>query len=874
MVYPPPQPQSAYIHAPPFYQYGDTKGVSLPSMGSWAPPPAFPSPHIAQSSPGWGSGPPPTNFPGWRDQGVVLGPQPAKRPRISKSERRPSDDVDVQAGLALAKLGLAMPPEEIKARRQSTSLKKVRKEEEKPVKDGRKSCSECRRLKAKCDRVFPCSNCRRRGCALVCPDGDLSCMQGKRLVLASTEQLHDRIAQLEAALSQIQSGTSTTHHPLLGPENLDGGFASVSPPEEQLLSLTLPSRRKHSVLERDVACSPKGMSSASTFTLATPNPMDDHLSNSQGRMAVGSLLLCDIPAAPEGTRDDEWVGENAASALIVGSIGSPDDDGQSDCRLIVERLKNILRILPPREETRSRVEGFWSTSAWYNSVLCREEFDTIYEPAVYAPTPANPLSPHKLACVLIVLTLVAYFDLTNSEEDPAIAVYWEGVQKCFDTRFGWSASVPGVQALALVTHFLGFGWRGARSSSFYWVRQMTSAAQQLGLHKDPHPSLPEDEREFRRKVFWEAYSIDCLICCNHGQHTAVPVDNIEARLPTKNITPFQLVKYNYMRDVKSRVVDVGCRSDLAPASWDDILSIDAHLMSVDVVSIPEIHCPLISGGPLPVASSDPSNFNHHELDQCITSMCHYKAMLVLYRPSLRRLVARLRSQAFSSITFNDADHKTVSMTHKACHAITATALFMTRTHPRLSERLWSVSVQAFSSTVSMAALALWCSPHLDPDFIHVAYKELCDACDVISGAKRQTGVMSLLPMLKSLVRSRYPQIEGEDLGFDRRSIEGEDMLFALLGGQIDQEMSPRQDHPLQLPRQPPMPESTDARHPPKEFAELYRINNWQVNLDDMTLSIVDNPAQIMTNSDVARATDLSATELWARLQSLYDPALA
>lgn len=26
--------------------------------------------------------------------------------------------------------------------------------------DGRKSCAECRRLKAKCDRVFPCSNCK------------------------------------------------------------------------------------------------------------------------------------------------------------------------------------------------------------------------------------------------------------------------------------------------------------------------------------------------------------------------------------------------------------------------------------------------------------------------------------------------------------------------------------------------------------------------------------------------------------------------------------------------------------------------------------------------------------------------------------------
>ena len=41
----------------------------------------------------------------------------------------------------------------------------------------------------------------------------------------------------------------------------------------------------------------------------------------------------------------------------------------------------------------------------------------------------------------------------------------------------------------------------------------------------------------------------------------------------------------------------------------------------------------------------------------------------------------------------------------------------------------------------MAALALWCSVHLEPNFIHVAYKELCEACDVLSGSKRQTGVL-------------------------------------------------------------------------------------------------------------------------------------
>lgn len=128
-------------------------------------------------------------------------------------------------------------------------------------------------------------------------------------------------------------------------------------------------------------------------------------------------------------------------------MGSGTSEERSDCHLVVERLKKILRVLPPREEMRRRAEGFWRTSGWYNTILRRDEFEAVYEPAVYAPSAANPLSPHKLACVLIVLTLEAYFDLSSDEEHPAIGEYWEGVQKCFDTRFGWAASVAGVQAL-------------------------------------------------------------------------------------------------------------------------------------------------------------------------------------------------------------------------------------------------------------------------------------------------------------------------------------------------------------------------------------------------------------------------------------------
>lgn len=156
-------------------------------------------------------------------------------------------------------------------------------------------------------------------------------------------------------------------------------------------------------------------------------------------------------------------------------------DTASDRQKTIERLRSIVSILPPREQARKQAERFWRSCTWFQHLLRQPEFDAIYEPAVYSPTPNNPLTPHKLACVLMVLTLDTYLDLTGPEDNPLVAEYWGGVQKCFDTRFGWAASVAGVQALGLAVFFVGFGWRGAGASNYYWLRLMTSAVQQVCL---------------------------------------------------------------------------------------------------------------------------------------------------------------------------------------------------------------------------------------------------------------------------------------------------------------------------------------------------------------------------------------------------------
>ncbi|WVQ73524.1 hypothetical protein IAR50_003098 [Cryptococcus sp. DSM 104548] len=720
--------------------------------------------------------------------------RPSKRARGSEER---GGDAELEASMALAGLKRRESAPSSVLKKNSTGAKAEMAEEKTVVKKAEKptnakSCAECRRLKAKCDRVFPCSNCRRRGCAVVCPDGDLSCMQGKRLVLASTEQLHERISQLEQALAQTHRSAvgGTTYHPLLAPQYLDGGFASVTEPHDVTIDVSAPTQppsfSPNSSQNGLGQNSPKNASSAASFTLATPLLGPDKRSNRSSRMAVESLLSEDS-AVPEGKREDEWAGENAAPAMIIGTVGKPESAEDLEQRhSVFERLKKIITILPPRDINKKRADHFFETSLWYQTVLHRNEYDTVYEPAVYAPTAANPLSPHKLAVVLMVLTFETYLDITADENDPKLADYWDAAQRCFDTRFGWAASVAGVQALALATLFVGFGWRGTRASNFYWLRQMTSAALQLGLHRDAHSSFPNEEREFRRRVFHEIYVLDCLICLNHGQRASIPLEFIETAYPTVS-SPLAYKKYDFIRTVKTQVIDIGSLPDSAPASWEKVKEVEAKLMEFDVEQLPIVHCPLLRGEPLPDPVEGFTRTDAVALQTTTTSMCHYKAMLYLFRPSLRRLIARIRTNPASSITFQQKDIDTVRMTLRACNSIILTSYYLARKHPKLMAKSWMVWVQTFSAAVSMTALGIWCGPYMEEGFLENVNNKLTEACDMIgeNGSPRSKGVLSLLPTLKSLLAGRYPHLLGKSAAGARVSPEGEDMLFALLGGHVD-----------------------------------------------------------------------------------------
>jgi len=105
------------------------------------------------------------------------------------------------------------------------------------------SCAECRRLKLKCSRVFPCTNCVKKGCAAICPQGSLTTGKGNRsvffflllvllsthlsFVLANTEILHEKINDLSSRVRFLEDALADAHacysdqpHPLLSDELL------------------------------------------------------------------------------------------------------------------------------------------------------------------------------------------------------------------------------------------------------------------------------------------------------------------------------------------------------------------------------------------------------------------------------------------------------------------------------------------------------------------------------------------------------------------------------------------------------------------------------------------------------------------------------
>ncbi|TFK23393.1 hypothetical protein FA15DRAFT_670507 [Coprinopsis marcescibilis] len=378
------------------------------------------------------------------------------------------------------------------------------------------SCKECRRLKLKCDRVFPCQSCVKRGCGSLCPEGALTSGRGSRFILANTEQLHekisqlgDRVRQLEDALQSVQSQVSSQPHPLLVPEllkiktaqELYGASASSHPP----------------------------LPNAMQDTQAGPS-RDDRL-----RESVGSLSLDHRPGPPPHSMMDLDHLRESTPPEVPPDILQLSSTFPFPWSVDLKIRKRIRDALPPRDEARAICEEARRNALWQYNLDSSETFIPNLIHYCYN-TPIEDVSPRRLALLLMVLSIGSLVDLNR----PLGSMHGEAYHHLARAAV---CEIPLMEEpdfdvlhalfLMLWYHLIFSDNKKAIGYAWNLMGFVAKLAQGLGLHRDsPRLKLIPEEHEKRRAIFWELINMDCRMSLSLGRPSSISLAHVDVHQPT------------------------------------------------------------------------------------------------------------------------------------------------------------------------------------------------------------------------------------------------------------------------------------------------------------------------------------------------------
>ncbi|KDR86029.1 hypothetical protein GALMADRAFT_235239 [Galerina marginata CBS 339.88] len=411
------------------------------------------------------------------------------------------------------------------------------KEQRQKKKPGRvpTSCAECRRLKLRCDRNVPCEKCVSRGCGSICPDGVLTPGKGGRLVLANTEELHERIEhmssrnrELEHALQKLQESISDQPHPLLGMHlrlNIQEGSSS----------------------EPGSSSSSKSPST-SRITPPThmhpPDAMEVEADEEHNLIdAFGTLVV-------NRRGESSFLGKTARPEYLAQATHTPRRPSSS--RPSLPRLTNrILATSHPQSQSElyndallSDVLGLLPAHA---EALHLCEIYLEYGKFLYAPVPKKELIEETLGLVYrakqfsgfdqyhalsLLFAVFAIATLFNPSKPPYSAEAHE-YYYLSRTALGFAppfhdTTLMSIQALIHMAQFLDLsdsdmGMDPADlESAWMYVGQAVRLSQSVGLHFNSFRwKLPEEAIQRRHELFWRVFVADTWASLHLGRPPSI-----------------------------------------------------------------------------------------------------------------------------------------------------------------------------------------------------------------------------------------------------------------------------------------------------------------------------------------------------------------
>ncbi|KAF9449957.1 hypothetical protein P691DRAFT_666328 [Macrolepiota fuliginosa MF-IS2] len=392
----------------------------------------------------------------------------------------------------------------------------------------RLSCAECRRLKLRCDRAIPCSSCVKRGCGAICPDGSLTTGQGNRFVLASTQELHEKIAELanrvrelEDALRGSHSQISNEPHPLLS---------------DELLKVKAP-------LQREPPAARNGGTFATKEEENNPDVVDAFGSLSidlsgksryYGHIANSWYFLQNEEEEEEP--DESLV--NLQSLLPVEILKrasmfpiSPISQGDANS------LQSLLWYLPSTGTAYELRTIYYTHAAWMYNPISMDTFDTqvytaFYESSV-GPLADDPAFAHKLSLMFMVLAIGSLMNTALPAYNMEAEKYHQLARAAlFHTSIFDAPTLHAVQALYLMTYYLFLADRHGTASGARWAIMGIAVKVGQSVNRDSGRwKVDPIETQRRRELFWELFTYDSWQCLTFGRPPSFALPHIDCKQP-------------------------------------------------------------------------------------------------------------------------------------------------------------------------------------------------------------------------------------------------------------------------------------------------------------------------------------------------------
>ncbi|KAF9048213.1 hypothetical protein BDZ89DRAFT_1057787 [Hymenopellis radicata] len=400
----------------------------------------------------------------------------------------------------------------------------------------RLSCAECRRLKLRCDRSIPCSSCVKRGCGAICPDGSLTTGQGNRFVLASTQELHEKISELANRVRELEDALRNSHSRLSNEPH-----ALLS---EELLKIKAPLQREapalrntsvHSIKEEEQ--NPDVVDAFGTLSLSlsgrakyygqTANSWNQDSDDTEFEDQMAELLTL-LPA--------QILTKASAFPVSVGlQHASPDSDPAS--------IQNLTWYLPPAERAAELRSIYYRHAAWMYNPIPEESFDFEVYQLFYGssvPTMADdPLLSHRLSLIFLVFAIGTLMDTNMPAYHIEAEKYFQLSRAAlFHDSFVDSPTINAVQALYLMTFYLFLADRHGTASGARWALMGMAVKVAQSVYRDSGRwnGVDPHETQRRRELFWEMFTYDSWQCLTFGRPPSFALAHFDCKMPHEGDT--------------------------------------------------------------------------------------------------------------------------------------------------------------------------------------------------------------------------------------------------------------------------------------------------------------------------------------------------